>query len=303
MSGMQATCALSAAAIQDFARDGFLIARGVLPAVALDPVRRALAAEIAARADELAASGHLTELHPEAGFERRVGLLAAQCPDILTGFDLPDIAQRVVWDLLHHPAMLDAVEALIGPAISINPIQHLRAKPPLAATPEHARGFYAVPWHQDAAVTVEAADASEILTAWTPLVAVDPAMGCVEVMAGAHRLGCLRHLAGAYGTEIDPSVLPALPITPCVMQPGDVLFMHRGCPHRSGDNRTERCRWSLDLRYHRTGDDSGRPWQPKSIARTATASVVDEGLASWNARWDACRATPGGARIYHRIAR
>jgi phytanoyl-CoA dioxygenase PhyH len=79
-------------------------------------------------------------------------------------------------DLTIEPAVLDAVEALIGPEIiawgSIILCKH----------PGH-RGY--IPWHQDSADP--GAGAAPSVSAWIALADSTPANGCMRVMPGSHR--------------------------------------------------------------------------------------------------------------------
>ncbi len=289
--------ALSATELAAFSNDGYVVTRGLLTDADLAPVRHELAAWLDRRAGELHAAGTLPELHAQADFSTRYGLLMAQNGAIQDGFDVMFLRGAATWEFFHTPALLDAVEALIGPEISLNPISHYRAKPPIGQTRDDLKGYFAVPWHQDSAVIVEEADASPILTTWIPLVDVTEEMGCLQVLPGGHRQGHLPHLnAIGYGTSIQPSAMPVGRPMKLAVRVGDVVFMHRHCPHHSGPNRSQRCRWSFDMRYHRTGDNSGRPWQPEAVVRSAELPVSRDHHA-WSRAWEQCLAdNRGGGR-------
>lgn len=292
---------LSPETVASFTRDGYAIGRGVVSDADLQPVRTELAAWLDAKARELHAAGTLAELHADADFNTRYGLLMAQNPAIQDGFDVMYLRGQATFGFFHTPRLLDAVQQLIGPEISLNPISHYRAKPPIAQTVDALKGYFAVPWHQDTAVTVPEADASEIITCWIPLVDVDIAMGCLQVLPGAHRLGYLEHHASAgYGTAIKPELMPRTTPVKLEVRAGDAIFMHRLCPHHSGPNRTQRCRWSFDMRFHRTGDNSGRPWQPEFVLRSANVPVATD-HAAWATAWERCLAA-GGSHGKHRVA-
>ena len=293
---------LAAEQVAAFARDGYVVAP-IFSAADLAPVRDELAAALAERAQILHAKGALKDVHTEAPFATRFGLLMAQTPEIQHGFDIQDIRGPRMFEFLHTPALLDALQSLIGAELSCNPIHHVRAKPPHAQTAEASKGHFSVPWHQDSGVNVAAADNSEIVTCWTALVDVTDDMGPLQVMPGAHRLGHLPHGNDAgYGTSIKAAMMPAIAPVKLTMPAGSVVFMHRHCPHHSTPNRSAQCRWSLDLRYHRTGDNSGRPWQPEFIVRSAAhpASVM-RSHAVWDRQWRECLAQPQGRRIVHRL--
>ena len=290
---------LTAEQVQTFQRDGVLVAEGVLTAEDLAPVITEYAAWIDAKANALFREGIITELHADAPFPRRVALLYAQTPEIMRGMDIMNLRGAATFALLRNPRLLDAVEALIGPEITCNPIQHLRAKPPAAMTGESA-GFYNVPWHQDSGVMWAEADASNVMTCWLPLIDATVENGCMEVMPGAWERGHLTHQA-AGGTTIRPDLLPEIAPRPVPVRKGGIVFMHRHTPHRSTPNFTDETRWSLDLRYQPTGVPTGRPFHPEFVARSRRNpdSVLTD-HAEWSRRWEDALATSQNAQA-HRV--
>ena len=82
-----------------------------------------------------------------------------------------------------NPNLLAPVESIVGPEITLSPIQHLRPYTPRRGERQPMQ----VPWHQDQGVTREEADASQILTVWIPLVDVDPGNGCLQVLPGVNK--------------------------------------------------------------------------------------------------------------------
>ena len=294
---------LTASQCDDFAQDGVLLARGLLDPGALSGIKQELSEAIDRRARELLTARAITELHQAAPFAQRYGLLMAQSPAIQDAFDVVPLYGRALFSFFHHPLLLDALSQLIGPELSLNPIHHIRAKPPQAQTAENVKGYFSVPWHQDSGVTIAEADASQIITVWLPLEDASEEMGCLQVLPGAHRLGHLTHVATpGYGTSIRAADMPRITPRRMPMVAGDVLFMHRHCPHHSTPNRSNVCRWSLDCRFHRTGDNSGRPWQPEVRVRSlADPGSVRSDYSAWVASWQECLAR-GDGRTLHRVA-
>ena len=67
---------------------------------------------------------------------------------------------------------------------------------------------------------------------------------------------------------------------------GDVVLLNKFTPHRSVPNVSDKCRWSLDLRYQTTGHHTGRTTYPAFIVRSPSnpASVLrdyDEWCRLW----------------------
>ena len=284
-----------------FLRDGFLIAPVFAPED-FSAVKAEISTALDRRAREFHAAGMLQELHEDAPFETRFGLLAAQCPDLHGGMDTTDLLGDVLFVFMRHPKLLAALESLLGPELTLNPIQHLRAKPPGAADRTRA-GYYEVPWHQDSGVTTPDSDAALLITAWTPLCGANEEMGCMRLIPGFHHQGHVDHISDPlYGTTIRPDLMPEARAVAGVCNVGDVVFMTQFTPHCSTVNRSPRCRWSIDLRYQVTGTASGRAWYPNTVvqSRRDPASEVRD-PAQWRAAWQVALARPNpGAK--HRIA-
>ena len=276
--------ALTRDQIAQFREEGVLAAENVLTDDDFAPVIAEYEAWIDARARKLHAVGKISDLCEGEPFDRRIGLLYAQSPEITSGLDIMFVRGPATFEFLHNQRLLDAVESLVGPEITCNPIQHIRAKPPSSGSGTGA-GFYNVPWHQDSGVTWADADDSNIVTCWMPLVDAIVENGCMEVMPGVWKRGHLQHQAEG-GTTIRPDLLPDVEPVPMPIKKGGVIFMHRHTPHRSTPNYTDGVRWSLDLRYQPTGVPTGRPFHPDFVVRSRThPETVLNDHAEWSRRW------------------
>jgi phytanoyl-CoA hydroxylase len=285
---------LTPAQIESFRRDGVLIAPGILRDEDFAPVEAALTRHIDRRARELKAAGEISDLAESAPFDERIGQLYAQCTDIVGGLDIMELRAPEVFAFLGNARLLDAVECLVGPEITCNPIQHMRPK---VASNLGAGGYAMVGWHQDLAVTWEEADASEIVTCWIPMVDATRATGCMEVIPGAHLLGLCEHNTKG---SIKPECMPSLPAVAAECPRGGVIFMHRLLPHRGLPNVSNKVRWTLDLRYQKTGEPTGRPFYPDFPVRSAAdpASVLTD-HSEWVRRWERAL-VEGKNQIWHR---
>ena len=276
---------LHADQIDAFNRDGVLIVRGVLGEDDLQPMIDELQAWIDERAQALYAEGEISDLHEDEPFETRYGLLFGQSRRMGEGLDIMHSRGRAMFDFLHNSKLLNAVESFTGPEISCNPIQHLRAKPPERFDPHTGPSFHVAPWHQDAGVMMAEAEGSNIVTCWLPLGEATAEMGCMEALPGVHREGYRRHQA-AGGTTIAPEVMPEAEPLSLACSKGDVIFLSRFTPHRSTPNRSDRCRWSLDLRYQTTGQHTGRTAHPEFVVRSpGKPQAVMRDYATWQRLW------------------
>ena len=273
---------------------GVVVARGILEQEDLQPVIDELCEFVDSRARELHIAGRIEQLHEEEPFERRFGLLARQCGEIAQGMDIMHHRGTAMFEFLFNDNLLDAVESIVGPEITCSPIQHIRPKPPATADDGGTDGFNVVPWHQDAGVMMEEAEETNIVTCWLPLVPVTREMGCLQVLPGVNRIGYVKHQA-AGGTTVVPGQIPHMAPVDLECRPGDVIFMHRFIPHRSMPNLSDRCRWSIDLRYQTSGQHTGRTGHPALVVRSASdPGRVEREYGRWCERWADAFANPSG---------
>lgn len=271
--------------ISDFQTNGFVIAQDIFTAADLQPVIDEINRMIDERARALHAEGKITQLHENEPFERRIALLSKECPEINRRIDIMDSRGRAMFNFLHNERLLNVVESLLGRELSCNPIQHLRAKLPWTGEGEQPHEE-SVPWHQDAAVTSEDSEASEIITFWLPLVDATAETGCMEIMPEVFKLGYLEH-EDAGGTTIVPQQLPHVKPVVAECRKGGIVIMNKYTPHRGTSNRSGIVRWSLDLRYHKTGAPSGRSFHPSFVVRSRTNpdSILTD-HEEWSRMWE-----------------
>ena len=286
--------------VRTFRQDGVLVAEGILTDQDLAPVIAEYQAHIDRHARDLQAQGKITDLAEDADFAHRYARLYEQTVEIGYGLDIMELRSRAVFAFLRNENLLDAVECLVGPEIICSPIQHLRAKPPARSEAEKGVSFYNVPWHQDAGVTWEEADDSEIVTCWIPIVDATVENGCMELIPGAFRGGYLEHQAEG-GTTIRPDLMPEMRPVPAPVRKGGAIFMHRWTPHHSTPNLSDSVRWSIDLRYQPTGTPTGRPFHPSFVVRSRqNPSSVLTDHAEWAGLWEEALVSARGVQM-HRV--
>jgi hypothetical protein len=122
------------------------------------------------------------------------------------------------------------------------------------------------PWHQEYPSHLNSLD---LLTLWIPLVPVDETVGSVIFCPGSQREGLLpvylddplnANRNGSQATEVADldRYLARYPETSMDTTPGDVVALHGLTLHRSRPNRSDRTRWSMQLRYFNFRDEDGR---------------------------------------------
>jgi ectoine hydroxylase-related dioxygenase (phytanoyl-CoA dioxygenase family) len=146
--------------------------------------------------------------------------------------------------IVHHPAILDAVEDVIGPDILCWTSNFFIKEPGTADF---------VSWHQDAAYW--GLEPAEVVTAWVALTPSNLASGCVKVIPATHGGTALPHVDTfargnmlTRGQEIDVEVDESRAVS-LLLQPGEMSLHHIKLVHGSAPNRSRDRRIGLAIRY------------------------------------------------------
>jgi hypothetical protein len=186
--------------------------------------------------------------------------------------------QRFVWELATHPAILDSVEAVLGPDLMLL-ATHFFCKYPAAdesgetadegrkardesyrarrldarlSTVASAERYVA--WHQD--VTYWGLEPPHSITAWYAVDDSDEENGCMRAIPGTHGGGIREHgKAEREGNLL--SINQEVPVTgeeelraaDLVLRAGEISLHHGMVIHGSNPNRSTRRRCGLTLRY------------------------------------------------------
>jgi hypothetical protein len=103
-------------------------------------------------------------------------------------------------------------------------------------------------WHQDHFYVKGNTDT---VTAWIPLQDTAYEVGCLLVMPGSHKLGALPHSKPLLQKKFVPSDIFTLPVRYVEMRRGDLLLVNALLLHSSGNNISDRIRFSVQARYSR----------------------------------------------------
>src|SRR5438132_2557378 len=163
---------------------------------------------------------------------------AAQGRELTKGQNFkPHLLFTWVDEIVHHPAILDAVEDLIGPNIRLF---HLSVWPKNAGDPAY------VSWHQDA--TYFGLEPAVQVTAWVALTEASIDAGCMEVIPRSHKLGQLDHAERANAknllsrgqtvtAEFDKSRTEFMPVGAGQFSLPHTHLIHNSRPNLSADRR------------------------------------------------------------------
>jgi non-heme Fe2+,alpha-ketoglutarate-dependent halogenase len=205
--------------VETYRRDGFLAAQPALTPAEVAHYRASL------ETYEAGLRGRLTSLPPMHARKTHVLLHWAA-------------------ELVRHPALLDAIEDLIGPDILIfNATFFIK----------EARADGITAWHQDS--TYFGLEPQEHVTCWVAFSDASLAAGCMEFLPGSHNWGQLNRAARAVANsinfgnqsitgEFDADAAVAVPV-----RAGEFSCHHTRTLHQSGPNATDDRRIGLGISY------------------------------------------------------
>jgi hypothetical protein len=149
-----------------------------------------------------------------------------------------------VHGLTRHPAILDAVEDLIGPDVLVYTSTWFIKEPESAAI---------AAWHQDA--TYFGLRPHVHVTAWLALTDATAENGCMEFLPGSHHGGQRPHRAGVVAASVNragQAIVEPVDDQPAVHAPlraGEFSLHHTLALHRSQPNRSHGRRIGLAISY------------------------------------------------------
>ena len=279
---------LSQAQVETFYSQGYMVVENVLPMQVIDAVVQEYTGLMCELYRRWAVDGRVPR--GEHDFWAQLSAAYAAGCDWFQPMDIslpggeiaPDCPMHfgpAIFDLVVHDRLLNLIEALIGPEITSNPIQHVRIKPPAPqlATDEVRAHITATDWHQDRGVGHADADRTDMITAWVAITHATVENGCLQVVPGIEQ-GLLPHCPQVQ-TAIAPNHLATGRAVQLPVGPGGVVLFHPLVPHASLPNHSDGFRWSFDLRYNVTGKNTGRAHFPDFVARRRSTPQTD--LRDW----------------------
>jgi non-heme Fe2+,alpha-ketoglutarate-dependent halogenase len=170
---------------------------------------------------------------------------------------------RWAYELTIHPAVLDAVEGVLGPNVLVHSSTVFY---------KHGRDPSFVSWHQDGYYWD--IDLPHAASAWIALSESGPENGCMRVIPGSHARGRLPHAPTAVaGHNMLPSGMEVAAgadegrASDVVLAPGQMSLHHVYAVHGSRPNPSDRERVGYAVRYVSTEVKQGLPHYPVVLAR------------------------------------
>lgn len=305
-----------------FLRDGYLVLRGVLqPEHDLLP----LMASFSRLVDELldyALDGNVADILPEFhswDFGHRFATLVGLSHDGVfnhldppasiyqLGYrhwqDAPSVQLGEFFKLMNHPRILDVVEQIIGPEITVPAAHHLNIKLadlhkrqlekarnlPCRADLQRQSGLrpsmffdsfqmHQTSWHMDEYPGFGDEDGHHLIGVWIPITPAGAKRAALKILPRSHLDGYRSFPAES---ENDAITLET--------EPGDIIVMAGKLFHASEANTSaDSVRWAFNTRYMPTGHRWVRPFLPGFVARSRRdpGSVLDD-AELWSRYWSA----------------
>ncbi|MCR9240250.1 MAG: phytanoyl-CoA dioxygenase family protein [Rhodobiaceae bacterium] len=146
---------------------------------------------------------------------------------------------------------------------------------------------FRAPWHQEFPAQLRSVDG---IVFWSPLVEMEHQLGPVELAVGSHAEGIIPVLrdtstgqSGAYSLRLDREQerLASYSKVSPLSKPGDLILIDFLTLHRSGENCSDRARWSMQFRYFNFADPTGQKiaWAGSFASGTSFETVLPELLA------------------------
>lgn len=191
-------------------------------------------------------------------------------PNRLCKIEMPQVANRAVFDLVSHSSLGRMAAELTGAQMVQVWWVQLLYKPPSSAS---AQTHTNIGWHQDREYwNCCWEDESELFTAWVALSDVESASGPMKLLRGSHKWGLLE--AGNFEAQDLSSLKQSIQVpdgenweeVPAILPAGGSSFHHNLTMHGSSENTQDQPRRSFAI-HLRT--ENSRPIEDKRIGLTA----------------------------------
>ena len=202
-------------------------------------------------------------------------------------------ASQSIFNLIKNNKILEKVSQILGQEISSNPCQNSRIKQPEKAISKknlHDGLVGRTPWHQDAGVmNKKGQKGTELVTCWIPFTKTRIENGCMMAVKESHKFGLVNHDTGSKGqVEIKgKEKIDDLKTIALEANVGDIILLSRYLIHCSLPNKSKNFRISMDLRFNKTGQHSGRDPLPSFVVKSKDRKNIKvNNYKQWIAMWE-----------------
>ena len=177
--------------------------------------------------------------------------------------DNPVFHRAAFRELATAPALVAAVEQLIGPGVTLF-FSQVFCKPPEVGGPKpvHQDNFYFAPSDTDA-----------LLTTWIALDAATEENGCLHYGHGSHREPVLEHTAPEaepFNLQVPAAIAAKYPMTPAPVPRGGVSIHHGNTLHQSSANRSNHPRRAVTFHFLQNDAQLVKPaldYEPSNVVK------------------------------------
>ena len=183
-------------------------------------------------------------------------------------------ASQSIFTLIKNKKIIHIISKILGPEISSNPCQNSRIKQPEKAISKRNLNNGLVgrtPWHQDAGVlNKKGQHGTDLVTCWIPFTKTRKKNGCMLGVKSSHKLGLVNHDYGSKGQVevIGKERIKNFQTMALEADIGDIILLNKYLIHCSLPNKSKKFRISMDLRYNKTGQSSGREPLPSFAVKS-----------------------------------
>ena len=202
-------------------------------------------------------------------------------------------ASQSIFNLIKNNKIIEKVSKILGQEISSNPCQNSRIKQPEKAISKknlHDGLVGRTPWHQDAGVmNKKGQKGTELVTCWIPFTKTRIENGCMLAVKESHKLGLVNHDTGSKGqVEIKgKEKIDDLKTIALEANVGDIILLSRYLIHCSLPNKSKNFRISMDLRFNKTGQHSGRDPLPSFVVKSKNRKNIKvNNYKQWIGMWE-----------------
>lgn len=175
----------------------------------------------------------------------------ANMPKLIRQLMHSELVSPTLNAMLRSDSMLDVVEGLIGPDVSLYHSKLLM---------KAANDGSAIPWHQDYAYWKQEGNAPLMVNCMVAIDAADTGNGCTQFVAGSHQWGLQEHEREktSFGVFLPGHYRDRKDAAPVEMAPGDAVFFNALVIHGSAPNLSGRSRRINTFAYNVTGNGEGQ---------------------------------------------
>ena len=130
---------------------------------------------------------------------------------------------------------------------------------------------------------------TELVTCWIPFTKTRIENGCMLAVKESHKLGLVNHDTGSKGqVEIKgKEKIDDLKTIALEANVGDIILLSRYLIHCSLPNKSKNFRISMDLRFNKTGQHSGRDPLPSFVVKSKNRKKIKvNNYKQWIAMWE-----------------